>query len=157
MLAASERKSAKASNHPTSSSGSSCMLGTLRCVTPELLAKNPASLKAGAKILSDGGRDYLGNSIVVEAQSLRAILRFQMVLTSADLIRRVDGVPWVVQIDEFCDDGSCDLLDRFDDFLVNMMFWLWSTTTSKCGLSTIVDDFVDHGIWVEDLDDFTPG
>ena len=91
------------------------------------------------------------------AQWLIAISTSLMVLTSADVIRREDGVPWVVQIDEFCDDGSCDLLDRFDDFLVNMMFWLWSTTTSKCGLSTIVDDFVDHGIWVEDLDDFAFG
>ena len=120
MLAASERKSAMTSNHPTSSLGSSCMLGTLRCVTPELLAKNAESFKAGAQILSDGGRDYLNNSSLLQAQSLRAILRFQMVLTSADVIRRVDGVPWVVQIDEFRDAGSCDRLDRFDDFLVNI-------------------------------------
>ena len=61
------------------------------------------------------------------------------------------------QIDDLCNDGSCDLLDRFDDFWVIMMFWLWSTTMSKCRKSTVVDDLVVHCVWVEDLDDFIPG
>ena len=91
------------------------------------------------------------------AQWLFAISTSQMVLTSADVIRRVDGVPWVVQIDEFYNDGSCDLLDKLDDFWVIMIFWLWSTTRSKCRLTMVVNDLVDHGIWVEDLDDFAPG
>ena len=161
MLAASERKSAMASDNPTSWSGSSCnltweyagdygwdtagiavdpiifaryheadliharwaMLGTLACVTPELLAKNADSFKADTQVLSDGGRDYLNNSSLLQAQSLRAILRFQMVLMSAVETPRVDGVPRVDQIDDFCNDGSCDLPDRFDDF------WLsWTST-----------------------------
>ena len=62
-----------------------------------------------------------------------------------------------MEIDDFCTDGSCNLSDRVDDFWVIMIFWLWSTTTSKCGLSMVVDDLLDRDIWVEDSDDFTPG
>ena len=66
-------------------------------------------------------------------------------------------VHWLVQINDFWNDGRCDLPDRIDDFWMVMILWLWSTTTSKCGLSMVVDDLVDHDSWVEDLDDFTPG
>ena len=74
----------------------------------------------------------LSNSNLVHAQSLLAIRRYQVVLMAAVATCHEDGVPWLVQIDDFCDDGSCDLPDRFDDL-------------------------VDHDIWDEDLDDFTPG
>ena len=105
------------------------MLGTLGCVTPELLTKYPV---VHCSEPSDGGLDYLSNSSLVHAQSWLATRFYQVVLIAAVANRHEDGVPWMVQIDDFCDDGSCNLPDRFDDL-------------------------VDHDIWVKDLDDFAPG
>jgi hypothetical protein len=84
------------------------MLGTLGCLTPELLQKYTAIdygaskgvwVKAGAMIFESDGWNYMGAPVLVHAQSILAVLACQVVLMGAIEAYRVNGGPF----------GGCDL------------------------------------------------
>ena len=79
------------------------MLGTLWCLTPELLQKYTAInygaskgvwFKAGAMIFQSDGLNYMGALVLVHAQSIHAVLACQVVLMGAIEAYRVNGGPF---------------------------------------------------------------